>query len=594
LSKRPHVRFQEKKSGGEGEGGGDGWDDEWEDESVSGVRSIKRGDLPLALAHNIKGLVYLAKKDLKLARRGFKQALMADEGSSLAKAGLGHVLLAKGELTQAARRFRDGRELQIQRSDQAGYFYAEGRRFLGLAQRSKKPEFFKQARQSFARTRTANPYHSLAALERAKLCAEWGVHDIAVRSAEEAVRVDPYLREGYEVLGFLFTRDLATERDEKSKRPEFLRDHERAKQEFDKAVNAAAEKSAAADAFYGRALALLALAGPEGPGDKVEQAKQDLEQSIKAIPTDFGDAEPRQINQAIAYLELYAQVNERLGNAGASEEAMTRVAFVKKKAKEAAEAQLKEGQTLRDRLNYSEAIKRFDRAIELDPKFDKAFYDRGTCYLKIGNFVPGILDFSRALELNPRIADQVYNKVYQISYVVDLNRVITELNKIVSDHPNVSYVVFLRGFFYVAKTEFKQVSREDLELGIADFDRCLELNTTHVTALLYRGFLHMKMADKESEQATKEQCYATAMKDYLHALDLDPESGISHYLQALCWSIRSKEKEGAEQEEYKQKSIEELRASFQSQFKGYERIRNEKGFDPVREMKEFKQLMRGK
>ena len=50
-----------------------------------------------------------------------------------------------------------------------------------------------------------------------------------------------------------------------------------------------------------------------------------------------------------------------------------------------------------------------------------------------GNFVPGILDFSRALELDPRIADQVYNKVYQISYVVDLNRVITELNKIVAE-----------------------------------------------------------------------------------------------------------------------------------------------------------------
>ena len=151
---------------------------------------------------------------------------------------------------------------------------------------------------------------------------------------------------------------------------------------------------------------------------------------------------------------------------------------------------------LRDRLNCSEAIKHFDRAIELDPLFDEAFYDRGTCYLKIGNFVPGILDFSRALELNPRIADQVYNKVYQISYVVDLNRVITELNKIVSDHPNVSYVVFLRGFFYVAKTEFKQVSRDDLDLGIADFNRCLELNPTHVTALLYRGFLYFKIAAK--------------------------------------------------------------------------------------------------
>ena len=34
--------------------------------------------------------------------------------------------------------------------------------------------------------------------------------------------------------------------------------------------------------------------------------------------------------------------------------------------------------------------------------------------------------------------------------------------------------------------------------------------------------------------------------------------------------------------------------SFESEFKGYERIRNEKGFDHVRELDEFKELMHGK
>ena len=459
-----------------------------------------------------------------------------------------------------------------------------------------------QARQSFARARAYNPLHALSSIERARLCAEWGSFDVAVQAAEEAVALDPYLREGYELLGFLFTRDLPLERDEKTHRPEHVRDAQRGKAEFDRAVEVASEGEDA-EGRFGRALALSLLAGAGEGGTLsaesralLEAARSDLQRSILQIPVDFSEAEPRAINQSIDYLKTYAEVCRRLGDEQAAKDALERVERVHEKAIEASKEQLSQGRALRDRLNYSEAIKRFDRAIELDPKNDKAYYDRGTCYLKIGNFVPGILDFSRALELNPRIADQVYNKVYQISYVVDLNRVITELNKIVSDHPNVSYVVFLRGFFYVAKTEFKQVSREDLELGIADFVRTLELNPTHVTALLYRGFLWMKMAGRESDLKERDACYARAMKDYEDALVLDPESGISHYLQALLWSVRSAE-EGISEEEAearRKRSLAELKKSFDSEFKGYERIRNERGFAPVKDLPEFKQLMQGK
>ena len=87
-----------------------------------------------------------------------------------------------------------------------------------------------------------------------------------------------------------------------------------------------------------------------------------------------------------------------------------------------------------------------------------------------------------------------------------------------------------------------------------------------------------------------------AEQAYRKALELDPSSGISHYLQALCWSVRSAEEglDEATSSQYKQKALDELEKSFNFAFKGYERIRNEKGFDHIRDMKEFKELMRGK
>ncbi|MBL4846121.1 MAG: protein kinase, partial [Planctomycetes bacterium] len=595
LANRPEVKFARPEDR-QAKRGGDEWGDEdgWDDENSSGSVSRSRGDLPLAEAHALAGMAFLAEDKLGEARKRFKLSLQADSGNAVAKGGLGHVL-AKEEDDDAADLFADARSLQRQTSDEAGHFYSEGLRFTQLATRSKKPEFYLQARQSFARSRASNPLHAQALIERARLCAGWGAHDVAVLCAQEAVLVDPFLREGYELLGLLFTRDLPAERDPKTHRPENILDAQRGKEEFDHAIKVAGEGKDA-DGYYGRALALVQLAGDATSGPQLEQAKKDLEQAILQIPNDFAQAEPAQINQAMAYLREYAKVCKLMGDDQAAKEALARVDGVHERAMEAATEQLHAGQALRDRLNYSEAIKRFDRAIELNPKFDKAYYDRGTCYLKIGNFVPGILDFSRALELNPRIADQVYNKVYQISYVVDLNRVITELNKIVSDHPNVSYVVFLRGFFYVAKTEFKQVSREDLELGIADFDRTLELNETHVTALLYRGFMWMKMAGRESDVKQRDANFDRAMKDYKDALILDPESGISHYLQSLWWSTRSAEEGIGEDLVLKRRrvALDELKASFESEFKGYERIRNEKGFNPIRNLPEFKKLMSGK
>jgi tetratricopeptide (TPR) repeat protein len=301
------------------------------------------------------------------------------------------------------------------------------------------------------------------------------------------------------------------------------------------------------------------------------------------------------ISAAADFHELAKRILTAQGQADLAKGEGDKAEEVRQQAREAARKAHEAGKGLRDRRNYSDAIAKFDRAIALNPEHSEAFYDRGTCYLKIGNFVPGILDFSRALELNPRFADQFYNKVYQVSYVVDLNRVITELNKIVADHPDVSYVIFLRGFFYVAKTEFKKFDKSDLDSGIRDFDRTLQLNPKHVSAFIYRGFLYYKgatIAPKEEKQ----KLFDRAMEDYDAAITRDPESGISHFLKAMCWSVQSQEATAPEEKaKLVDTAIEELRISInEKQFKGFDRIKNDKGFEAIKNEPRVLQLMQGK
>ena len=587
----------------------DDWGDEYEDAEE---RALRRGLLEgecLALL----GLQARATGQVKKAREQLQAALEADPQSALAKAALGGLLL-EIDRERARALFSEAREAQGLTSDEAGFFFAEGSRHADNARRSKGTEHYARARRAFARARVSNPLHARSYLEEGRLCADWTAWDAALECLEAALRCDPFLWEAHHLRGLLLSRDLPLQRNSLSQRPAQLRDVPQGRRSFDEAL-AIAPQGQRAEAHYGRALASIALAG-QGQRDQLQVAWSDLEAALAEVPQDLSQAEPEVFVRARTYLRAQAQVADALQDGARQTQLSARLAAVEAQAAAALAGEIQAGEDLRDNLNYSMAIKRFDQAIALDPKSSKAIFARGTCYLKIGNFVPGILDFSRALELDPRIADQVYNKVYQISYVVDLNRVITEMNKIVADHPKVSHVVFLRGFFYVAYTEFKQASDDILLRGIEDFNRCLELNPKHVTAYLYRSFLYSMLGSRRTEPAkgapkdewdldedpsgdllsSRSECFARALEDLEQALELDPKSGIAHYLRALHWARRASEAgiDASEQRSRQERALESLRTSFETEFAGFERVRNERAFNSVRGLPEYEELMRGK
>jgi serine/threonine protein kinase/Tfp pilus assembly protein PilF len=588
-------------------------------------------DPELAKVESLLGRVALARNNKAEAATHFKAALAAQKDCAIATSGLG---LSADDPEEARKLLTEARKLETSISsdkaadsenqkppEEEAYFHSEGLKYAQNAERSKKPDAYAQARQCFARAIAKDPYQGLARLERARLAASWKAWDLAVEDVSQAILVDPYLREAYELRGFLYGRDLPEKCDERTQRPQILRDRTKAVADCTKAIEIAGPSpELAANGLYGLALATTQVPG-EVSAELLVNGNQYLEKAIKSIPSDPESLlkwmqDPKtpteRVNRAIDFHELQAKIKKAQGDEAGAKAATDNAGVVRAQAKKASKRELEDGRLLRDKRNYSEAIARFDRAIALirDPEKDgdpkdaesgarilaDACYDRGTCYLKIGNFVPGILDFSRALELNPRFADQFYNKVYQVSYVVDLNRVITELNKIVADHPDESYVIFLRGFFYVAKTEFKKYDRGDLEAGIADLDRTLELNSNHVTAYIYRGFLHYKAAlISEGEERKKE--FDRAMANYHTAFERDPEGGIAHFLMAMCWSVLSQEKglDDAEKKDRLNKSYDELRISIdEKQFKGFDRIKSEKGFEAIRDDERVKKLIQNK
>jgi tetratricopeptide (TPR) repeat protein len=56
------------------------------------------------------------------------------------------------------------------------------------------------------------------------------------------------------------------------------------------------------------------------------------------------------------------------------------------------------------------AVEAYSKVIEMNPEDALAFYNRGTCYIKLGSYWQAIKDFNRAIELNPKLGQAFSNR----------------------------------------------------------------------------------------------------------------------------------------------------------------------------------------
>lgn len=74
-----------------------------------------------------------------------------------------------------------------------------------------------------------------------------------------------------------------------------------------------------------------------------------------------------------------------------------------------AESRYNRGTAYSSLKNYEEALKDYDKAIELDPQFSKAYNNRGKAHFALGNYQQAIIDMKRSVEIDPLYARAYYN-----------------------------------------------------------------------------------------------------------------------------------------------------------------------------------------
>ncbi|MDA0048950.1 tetratricopeptide repeat protein [Brachyspira hyodysenteriae] len=148
----------------------------------------------------------------------------------------------------------------------------------------------------------------------------------------------------------------------------------------------------------------------------------------------------------------------------------------------------------------------FDELIKINPKYTKAYLNRGIIAMTMEAYQEAIKDFDKVIELEPNLADAHYNKAVALNHLGIYDEAILYYNKAIELNPNYSESYFNRGISksktaYMKKDkmnedEYKNMIKESED----DFDKAYDLANEHIKNIISDGlkklaFLNMEAAE---------------------------------------------------------------------------------------------------
>lgn len=157
---------------------------------------------------------------------------------------------------------------------------------------------------------------------------------------------------------------------------------------------------------------------------------------------------------------------------------------------------LKIGVCYYDKKKLDEAIKNYDKALELNPILTEALFNKGICYCNLDKKNEAIEIFNRALSINQNEPELYLQRGYCYFCLENYRKAIKDFNKAIELRPNFSEAFCRKGACYEA------LKRE--EEAVVEYEQAVELNDIHSTEILYQAsfFLANYYKNKNNPEKT--------------------------------------------------------------------------------------------
>ncbi len=156
-----------------------------------------------------------------------------------------------------------------------------------------------------------------------------------------------------------------------------------------------------------------------------------------------------------------------------------------------------------------EAIKEFNKAIELNRGYADAYNNRGFLFMNENRNEEAVKDYNKAIELKPGYADAFYNRGSVFVGQRRIEEAIKDFNKAVELKPNYAEAYNIRGSVFVGQRRNEE--------AIIDFNKAIELKPDYAGAYYNRGIVFVNV--KRNEEA---------FRDFTRAIELKPDYAIAY------------------------------------------------------------------
>jgi tetratricopeptide (TPR) repeat protein len=176
-----------------------------------------------------------------------------------------------------------------------------------------------------------------------------------------------------------------------------------------------------------------------------------------------------------------------------------------------------------------QAVQEYSKAIQLNPKYQYAYFMRAYVYEQVKEFQMALADYNQAISLNPKYSLAYYNRAtLKKNKLDDIQGALSDYNQAISLNPKFSVAYYNRALL-------KENKLNDIKGALSDYNQVISLNPKYSEAYNDRALL----------KASKLNDIQGALSDYNQAISLNPKYSATYNNRAFLKANKLNDIQGA-------------------------------------------------